>query len=172
MSHPPGSDTRASPTRASSGPSTRNEARILRTMSYGASVLVIAPPIDRRRPSLSNRSTATPCCASNWFMVWMSARRGTFDSTSRSSVSIPAAISGKAAFLAPPMAISPARGRPPRIRKRSISVTSSAARRRAGPYICRPCRRSWSRRVRSLAGTGTGRSPRARVSWPAEGSCC
>ncbi len=34
MAQPPGSDTRASRQRASSGPSTRMEARILRTMSY------------------------------------------------------------------------------------------------------------------------------------------
>ena len=33
IAQPPGSDTRASPSRATSGPSTRTEARILRTMS-------------------------------------------------------------------------------------------------------------------------------------------
>ena len=51
MAQPPGSDTRASPTRASSGPSTSTDARILRTMSYGASVLAIGPPSDMVRPS-------------------------------------------------------------------------------------------------------------------------
>ena len=43
----------------------------------------------------------------------------------RSSVSMPAAISGRAAFLAPPIWISPARGRPPRIRIRSILILTS-----------------------------------------------
>ena len=37
MAHPPGSDTRASPHRASSGPSARIDARIVFTISYGAS---------------------------------------------------------------------------------------------------------------------------------------
>src|SRR3954467_1847943 len=37
MAHPPGSDTRARPMRATSGPSTRTDARIVRTRSYGAS---------------------------------------------------------------------------------------------------------------------------------------
>ena len=52
-------------------------------------------------------SISTPCCDSSWIIVVMSASRGTLDSTSRCSVSKPAAISGKAAFFAPPMAISP-----------------------------------------------------------------
>ncbi len=120
MAQPPGSDTRASRQRASSGPSTRTEARILRTMSYGASVEVIGPPSDSARPSLPTGSTAMPCCASRLRMVSMSARRGTLVSTSRSSVSSPAAISGRAAFLAPPIAISPCNGRPPRMRILSI----------------------------------------------------
>ena len=37
IAQPPGIETVASPMRASIGPSTRIEARILRTMSYGAS---------------------------------------------------------------------------------------------------------------------------------------
>ncbi len=44
-------------------------------------------------------------------MVAMSASCGTLVSTSRSSVSMPAAISGRAAFLAPPIAMSPSSGR-------------------------------------------------------------
>ena len=37
MAQPPGSDTRTDPARASSGPSTSTEARIVLTSSYGAS---------------------------------------------------------------------------------------------------------------------------------------
>ena len=37
MAQPPGSETRARPQRATSGPSTRLEARIVFTSSYGAS---------------------------------------------------------------------------------------------------------------------------------------
>ena len=39
MAQPPGSEIFALPHRASSGPMMRNEARILRTRSYGASQL-------------------------------------------------------------------------------------------------------------------------------------
>ena len=66
-----------------------------------------------------------PCWASSALMVLISASRGTLDSTSLSSVSNPAAISGKAAFLAPPITISPDKGRPPRIRMLSTIVSSS-----------------------------------------------
>src|ERR1035438_8682380 len=37
MAHPPGKETRARPVRATSGPSTRLEARMVFTNSYGAS---------------------------------------------------------------------------------------------------------------------------------------
>ncbi len=83
IAQPPGSDTRASWQRANSGPSTSTEARILRTMSYGASVELIAPPSDRLRPSLPTGSTAMPCCDSRLVMVSISASRGTLVSTSR-----------------------------------------------------------------------------------------
>ena len=92
----------------------------MRTISYGASVLVIDPPIDSVRPSLPTGSTAIPCCDSRAVIVSISASFGTLDRVSLSSVSIPAAIKGNAAFLAPPIWISPARGRPPRILIRSI----------------------------------------------------
>ena len=42
--HPPGKETRARPARATSGPSTRLEARIVFTSSYGASSLLMALP--------------------------------------------------------------------------------------------------------------------------------
>ena len=42
MAQPPGSETVASPDRASMGPSTSTDARILRTMSYGATVEAIS----------------------------------------------------------------------------------------------------------------------------------
>ena len=51
MAQPPGMETRASRQRASSGPSTSTEARILRTMSYGASVEVMVPA-ERQRAAV------------------------------------------------------------------------------------------------------------------------
>ncbi len=52
----------------------------------------------------------------------MSARLGTFARVSPSSDSNPAAIRGKAAFLAPLIGISPTRGCPPLMRRRSIDI--------------------------------------------------
>ena len=44
IAQPPGSETQASPKRASSGPSTRIEARMVFTISYGASSLSTCAP--------------------------------------------------------------------------------------------------------------------------------
>jgi len=68
-------------------------------------------------------------------MVAMSTRCGKLDSVSVSSVSRLAAISGRAAFLAPPMAMRPFRGRPPRMMMRSIEspVERGVGRDRRGP---------------------------------------
>ena len=100
-------------------------------MSYGASVLVIAPPMLSVRPS---GVTSHPCCDTSARIVSMSASRGTRSSTSRSSVSIPAAINGNAAFFAPPMVMLPCNGFPPRIRIRSITGTL-----RTGPWVPSNC---------------------------------
>ena len=43
MAQPPGSDTMATPKRASSGPSTRMDARMVLTNSYGATGLFTGP---------------------------------------------------------------------------------------------------------------------------------
>src|SRR5262245_675534 len=112
MAQPPGSDTRASPQRATSGPSTRIDARIVFTRSYGA------VGSERRAarsdsPSLSSSDTSTPICESSLTMVLTSRRCGTFESVTSSSVSSAAHMSGSAAFFAPETRISPDRGTPP-----------------------------------------------------------
>src|ERR1700693_6140145 len=63
---------------------------------------------------------ATPCCTRRLAIVAMSARSGRLARTSGAQVSRLAAISGSAAFLAPPMLIVPDSGTPPRIRILSI----------------------------------------------------
>ncbi len=68
-------------------------------MSYGASVLLMAPPIDSARPSLAAALDRDAVLGEQCGIVAMSARRGTLVSTSRSSVSRPAAISGSAGVL-------------------------------------------------------------------------
>ena len=57
-------------------------------------------------------------------MVVMSASRGTLCRVSVSSVSSAAAISGSAAFLAPPIGILPSSGLPPRMRILSINTST------------------------------------------------
>ena len=47
MAQPPGSDTRARPVRASNGPSTRIDARMVLTISYGASALSSTAALSR-----------------------------------------------------------------------------------------------------------------------------
>src|SRR5450432_3100403 len=127
MAQPPGSETRASPKRASSGPSTRIDARIVFTRSYGASRLVTRLASSATVASASTDcSAATPIVRSSLSMVVTSCRRGTFESSTGSAVRSAAQSSGRAAFLAPEMATSPARRRPPRMR--SLSMERARAR--------------------------------------------
>src|SRR5690554_2173371 len=107
MAQPPGSDTRASPQRATSGPSTRIDARMVLTSSYGATGSVISAASSVTvSPS---RRVCTPMLPSRRSRVSMSFSRGTLVRTSGSRVSSAAHRIGKAAFLAPEMPISPRR---------------------------------------------------------------
>src|SRR5215472_16929235 len=73
------------------------------------------------------RWTPAPCWTSRFAIVAISARAGTFSSVTVSAVSREAAISGNAAFFAPPIGITPARGAPPRMQILSIvSITRAA----------------------------------------------
>ena len=122
IAQPPGSDTRACPCLATSGPSTSTDARIVLTSSYGASVEVSCAA--RSVMSVPSRSTVTPMPRSSRAIVPTSASGGTFDRCSGSSVSSAAAMIGSAAFLAPATAISPRSGTPPVIF--SLSIGGSA----------------------------------------------
>ncbi len=55
MAQPPGNDTSALPKRATSGPSTRIDARIVFTSSYGATVSLIVGAIDFDARTLIDR---------------------------------------------------------------------------------------------------------------------
>jgi hypothetical protein len=118
MAQPPGSETVASPIRASIGPSTRIEARILRTSSYGATVDVIRVAASViTRPKSSGRVPAMVVDAPNWLSrCWnpsMSARRGRFRRVSGSSVSSAQGSRVSAAFFAPEIGMVPERRLPP-----------------------------------------------------------
>src|SRR6266478_4449295 len=113
------------------------EARIFLTRSYGAVVDVICAADNSSTclpfPSASSTATVTPCWTRRFAIVAMSARSGTFARVSVSGVSRLAAISGNAAFLAPPIGITPSSGTPPLIRILSIVSVPHAAYLR-GPF--------------------------------------
>src|SRR5450830_894225 len=121
MAQPPGSETLASPKRASIGPSTRIEARMVFTSSYGASRVVMALPFNTTRsPSCC---TFRPVWPSSLSMVATSCKCGTLLRFRSPAVSRPAHRIGRAAFFAPEMAMSPFRRLPPLIRSLSMCLS-------------------------------------------------
>src|SRR5262245_11207437 len=127
IAQPPGVDTRAVPKRASSGPRARNDARMVFTSSYGASVQLIAPDWTATSWPFSACATSAPRCSSTASAVRMSASAGTWRSTQRSGVSSVANSNGSAAFFAPLTSTSPASTVPPSITMLSIPRPPSAA---------------------------------------------
>src|SRR5687768_5407249 len=112
IAQPPGSDTLARPQRASSGPSTSTEARMVLTSSYGAVGSLIERACRRMPPSAAG-CTSTPIWASSLAMVATSISRGTPASCSGLALSNAAHMIGRAAFLAPDTRASPRSSRPP-----------------------------------------------------------
>jgi hypothetical protein len=123
MAQPPGSATRAEPCRATSGPSTRTDARIVDTSSYGATSSVTrGTRTSARRPSLA---TLAPCVCNSFSIVRTSLSSGMFVSVTGSAVSRDAASAGSAAFFAALTATEPCSGMPPSIRSRAGIVVVS-----------------------------------------------
>src|SRR3954453_19702046 len=112
MVSPPGGGMLTWPKRASSGPATRNEARIRLASSSSTSVPTMFAAWSLTSLS-SVHSTSTPSFSSNPTTDSTSRMRGTLRTTSSSSVSRQAARIGSAAFLLPAGTISPERGTPP-----------------------------------------------------------
>src|SRR5258705_3353110 len=119
IAQPPGSDTRASPVRASSGPSARIDARIVFTSSYGASGQSIRRASSVTAPGV-RVSSVTPICASSLSIVSTSLSRGTLVSVRGSDDSSAAHRIGNAAFLAPDTTTSPLSACPPSINSLSM----------------------------------------------------
>ena len=112
MKSPPGGGIRASPKRASSGPASRNEARIC--FESSSSTATSETPAAQRRTLLSaTQATSTPSRSSSAICASVSRIRGTRCSSSSSSVSRQAARIGSAAFLLPATVSSPESGAPP-----------------------------------------------------------
>src|SRR3990172_782692 len=121
IAQPPGSETFARPQRASSGPSTSTEARMVFTSSYGAVGSFTSAARSTMAPS-AGRSTATPICERSLAIVETSISRGTLPSASGWSVSSAAHMIGRAEFFAPETRTSPSSGRPPAIRSLSTGA--------------------------------------------------
>ncbi|MCY1199244.1 hypothetical protein D9M72_106440 [compost metagenome] len=156
MVQPPGRLTRASPKRATSGPSTRIEARMVLTRSYGASRLSTLSAWSVTMPS-APRSARTPMRASRRSMVAVSFRCGTLDRASVSAVSRLAHRIGRAEFLAPEMEISPCSGEPPVMRSLSITVLPAGIRRASAcAWRARGSRPSCGRPARHRPVDGAG----------------
>src|SRR6516225_3300610 len=104
-----------------SGPSTRMEARMVFTNSYGAkhSRTVEGSTSMRMRSSMV---TVAPILPSSSTVVVTSRRCGTFATTTGSCASSAPASIGRVAFLAPEMRTSPSRGTPPWICSLSTSA--------------------------------------------------
>src|SRR6266566_1605818 len=128
MAHPPGRATRAVPWRATRGPRTRTEARMVETSSYGARSLDTCATCTPSPPVW--RDTVAPRVSRSLVMVRTSARSGAFASVRGSAVRSAAAIAGSAAFLAALTFTVPRSGTPPSISSRA-GITPS--RRRTGP---------------------------------------
>ena len=112
MKSPPGGGIRTWPKRARSGPASRNEARI-RAARASSTVVSVTASACRRISFSPLHWTFAPSRSSRAIWASVSLIRGTFDSTTSSSVSRQAAISGRAAFLFPAATISPESGPPP-----------------------------------------------------------
>ena len=156
------------PLRAKSGPSTRTEARIVLTRSYGASAASISRASIVASPGRAE--TKTPMCASSFCIVRMSRTSGRFVRRTGSAVSSAAARQGRAAFFAPEASTSPASRAGPSMRtcpradcseESWTEDSSSCGRRRRGE-----CRSSPARCARSASG-GAPRTSRSTASdWP------
>src|SRR5215218_3126797 len=134
ITSPPGGGSTASPKRASSGPATRNDARMRSARPGSTSVLVTASAwsatvLPSRRSIFTPRSTSSVISASVSRMC----------STICSSVSRHAASSGRAAFLLPAGTTVPDSGTPPSMTSFSISAGGDGA----GRTSVRPG--SWAR---------------------------
>ena len=138
MAHPPGSETRALPSLATSGPSTRTEARMVFTRLYGASASTSS--VESRISRSPLRSLLTPICSSRRMKVRVSLRSGTLWSLCLPGASSVAAIRGRAAFFAPLIRTSPCSGRPPSII--SFSIFTSCCIRHFWHAVPDPCRHS------------------------------
>src|SRR6476469_1344588 len=117
MMSPPGGGTLARPRRPSSGPASRNEARMRLASSSSISCVMFCA---RTRTVFGPaHSASAPRCESSPSIVSTSRMRGTFSRVTCSSVSRHAARIGSAPFLLPEARTRPESGLPPSITNES-----------------------------------------------------
>ena len=132
ITSPPGGGTLARPSRASSGPASRNDARI-RSAST-ASTSCDESPRDGRAPRSPVHSALAPVPQTSSSIVSTSRMRGTFESVTGSSVSRQAARIGSAPFLFPEARMRPLSGFPPSMTKACGAVVTDIGASIAGPF--------------------------------------
>src|SRR5829696_3785616 len=130
ITSPPGGGMSARPKRASSGPASRNEARMRSAQPRSTSVCVTVSA--RISTVMSSRqSTSTSSRLRSSIIAPTSRIRGTFRSSTGSLVSSEAASAGSAAFLLPAGTMVPERGAPPSMMnfsmRDSVGVAAGAA---------------------------------------------
>ena len=116
ITSPPGGGTLAFPSRASSGPASRNEARICRASASSTSC-DDRPLASIRTSFVPVHSALAPVPATSSSIASTSRMRGTFESVTGSSVSRHAARIGSAPFLLPDARMCPLSGFPPSMTK-------------------------------------------------------
>src|SRR4051794_21459083 len=124
ITSPPGGGMTARPKRASSGPATRNDARMRSVFSIGISTSASTSEAHSATTFSSRHSISTPRCSSSSSIASTSRMRGMLRSTTSSSVKSDAASTGRAAFLLPAGTTVPDSGYPPSMRNFSIAAGS------------------------------------------------
>ena len=135
ITSPPGGGMTARPKRASSGPASRKDARIVSASSRSISSSLT--PAAQRVTSLGPRhATATPIAFRISSIASTSRMRGTLRTTTSSSVRTLEARMGRAPFLLPAGTIVPDSGTPPSMTNFSMSFRRRLLA-RIGPFVWR-----------------------------------
>src|SRR5579859_4462629 len=148
ITSPPGGGIEARPKRASSGPATRNEARIRSARSASTSAHASTPEQSTETSPGRSHWTLAPRPSSSSSSASTSRILGTFRRITSSSVSRQAARIGRAPFLFPAGRIVPESGAPPWITNFSMSP-----RRLARDPSCCGCATAAEDESRSIAST-------------------
>src|SRR4051794_26549023 len=120
MTSPPGGGMSTRPKRASSGPASRNDARMRAEMRASTVDSAVMPAAQMATSCSPRHSTAAPRSSSRSSIAWTSRMRGTLRTTTSSEVSADAARQGRAAFLLPAGVTVPDSGAPPSMRNFSM----------------------------------------------------